>query len=101
MTRHEFLVRVRTTVPADVSAEDWSAVVAAERRRGAELRRDGVIAHIWRVPSDEAVENIGVWRADDRDAVQTAIDSLPARPWMQVEVTLLEEHPLTAIPLDA
>lgn len=98
MALHEFLVRVRTTVPTDVSAEEWSAVIAAERRRGAELRRDGVIAHIWRVPSDEAIENIGVWRAPDRDAVHAAIDSLPARPWMQVEVALLEEHPLTSVP---
>lgn len=97
MAQHDFLVRVRTVVPIVMSAEEWSDVVAAERRRGAELRRDGVIAHIWRVPSDEVVENVGVWRAEDRDAVQVAIDSLPARPWMQVEVTPLEEHPLTAV----
>lgn len=95
MTKTEFLVRVRTTVPADLSADEWARVVAAERVRGAELRDAGVIAHIWRIPAVAVVENVGVWRANDRAALQAAIDSLPARAWMQIEVTPLERHPLT------
>lgn len=95
MAMTEFLVRVRTTVPADLTPDAWNAVVAAERIRGAELRDTGVIVHIWRVPTAEAVENVGVWRATDAAALQAAIDSLPARPWMQVDVTPLERHPLT------
>lgn len=91
----EFLVRVSTTVPKNLSIDAWSDVVAAERIRGAELRRDGVIAHIWRIPCSTAVENVGVWRAADAAALHSAIDSLPARPWMQVEVTPLEPHPLS------
>lgn len=95
MAMTEFLVRVRTTVPGDLSPEAWNDVVAAERIRGAELRDTGVIAHIWRVPAAETVENVGVWRATDAAALHEAIDSLPARPWMQVDVTPLERHPLT------
>lgn len=92
----EFLVRVRTTVPGDLSLEAWSEVVAAERIRGAELRDAGVIAHIWRVPAAATIENVGIWRATDQAALHEAVDTLPARPWMQVEITPLERHPLTA-----
>jgi muconolactone D-isomerase len=95
MAMTEFLVRVRTTVPEDLSLEAWREVVAAERIRGAELRDAGVIAHIWRVPAAETIENVGVWHAEDQATLHAAIDSLPARPWMHVEVTPLERHPLS------
>lgn len=95
MALNEYLVRVRTVVPGDLPLSTWSEVVAAERVRGAELRDAGTIAHIWRISSDEAIENVGVWRAPDEDRLRAAIDSLPARPWMHVEVTPLERHPLT------
>jgi muconolactone delta-isomerase len=94
MDLKEFLVRVRTVVPGDLSTDEWSAVIAAERARGTELRDAGTIAHIWRIPSTEAVENVGVWRGEDEAAVRAAVDSLPARQWMHVEVTPLERHPL-------
>lgn len=91
----EFLVRVRTTVPADLADEAWAEIVAAERVRGAELRGRGTIVDIWRIPSEDVVENVGIWRAPDVSSIHAAIDSLPARPWMSVEVTPLVPHPLS------
>lgn len=91
----EFLVRVRTTVPEDLVDEAWAEIVAAERIRGAELRLEGTIVDIWRIPSEEVVENVGIWRAPDASSIHAAIDSLPARPWMSVEVTPLAPHPLS------
>ncbi|MGX1932860.1 muconolactone Delta-isomerase [Microbacterium resistens] len=95
MALTEFLVWVRTTVPRDLAVDDWRAVVAAERIRGAELRDAGIIAQIWRLPSTTAIENVGVWRAEDEAALRQAIDSLPARAWMHVEIRALERHPLS------
>ena len=92
---NEFLVRVRTTVPPDLADEAWAEIVAAERVQGAELRREGTIVYIWRISSEEAVENVGIWRAPDVSSIHAAIDSLPARPWMSVEVTALAPHPLS------
>lgn len=90
-----FLVQASTVRPEEIDEEAWAEVVRAERARGQELRRAGLIRHIWRVSSDDPVlRNVGVWSASDRTALDDALASLPAHPWMSFAITVLEPHPL-------
>ncbi|MBS1844821.1 MAG: muconolactone Delta-isomerase family protein [Actinobacteria bacterium] len=90
-----FLVEIRVDFPPDLrdpSSERRGKILAAELDRGLELRRDGVIEHIWRVPG--ALHNFGVWQAADATALHEAISSLPAFPWIEARVTPLADHPI-------
>ena len=91
----EYLVRIRTDRPASMSDDAWADIVSAERTRGEELCRRGVIASIWRVAGTR--ENVGIWVADDPDELHREIASLPAFPWQLVEVSVLAAHPLSAL----
>lgn len=91
----EYLVRISTPRPDTLSDAEWDVVVAAERVRGTELRRAGVIREIWRVAGSQA--NVGIWAAATPDELHAAIASLPAFRWMSVEITALSRHPLSPV----
>jgi muconolactone D-isomerase len=74
--------------------EERSRLREAEARRGGELKEDGTIVRIWRVPGRTA--NIGIWCADDPTALHDVIASLPMFPYLRAEVTSLATHPLEA-----
>ena len=87
----EFLVRIAAALPDD----GRDAIVAAERRRSAELHDAGVLRRIWRLPG--TTSNVGIWEARDATALHEALTSLPAYPWLTVEeVTPLAVHPFEA-----
>ncbi len=87
-----FLVHLETGLPPDMPDQERSALLDAERTRGAELVRDGTIEHLWRLPGRLA--NVGVWWAPGPDELHTAISSLPLWRWMTVRVEPLATHPL-------
>lgn len=95
----EFLVAIRASVPDDFDEPKRAQLLAAELARGRELRRDGVIQRIWRVPG--AQRNVGIWEARDAGALHEAISSLPLYRWMSTEVTALATHPVERGALDA
>ncbi|WP_328623734.1 muconolactone Delta-isomerase family protein [Streptomyces sp. NBC_00353] len=88
----EFLVRLETQLPATMSPAERNALLERESAQGRELRRDGVIKAIWRLPGRLA--NVGIWTVDGAEALHSALASLPAWPWMTVTVTTLAAHPL-------
>lgn len=87
----EFLVNIEVRRPDDVDDARFADLVAAERRRAAELVEAGVLRRIWRVPGRMA--NWGLWDAADATALHAAIASLPLAPWLDVRVVPLAEHP--------
>lgn len=92
----QFLVEITVNLPDELSAPDsprGNELRAAELERGLELRRTGVIAGIWRRPG-EGLRNVGVWNAENEDALREVIRSLPLGPWITAEVTPLSEHPI-------
>jgi muconolactone D-isomerase len=89
-----YLVQLETALPPLMAESERDALLAREAVRGAELRDDGTIQHIWRLPGRLA--NVAVWSAADPAALHDAICSLPAWPWMTVTVTCLASHPLQA-----
>ena len=86
----QFLVRIEI----DTGGLDASAVAhlrSAEARRAAELADQGSLLALWRV--DGRWANVGIWQAANEDALNSILDSLPLRPYMQLEVVRLAEHP--------
>lgn len=90
----EFLVQIQVNFPPDMPEEMLADVVAREEVRGRELKQDGTIVRIWRIPGRRA--NVGVWSAPTADELHTAITSLPAFPWIDTHVTPLATHYLEA-----
>jgi muconolactone D-isomerase len=57
-----------------------------------ELRRQGTIKRIWRIPG--GLRNVGIWEARDATELHAAIAGLPFFPWIEAEVIPLARHPL-------
>lgn len=89
----DFLVRIDTTRVYDLPADDHADLARRERLRGHELMAEGVLRQLWTLPGKRA--NIGLWRAADVDALVEALNSLPIRPYVDIDVTTLATHPLT------
>ena len=88
----QFLVQLETSLPPELPEGERAALLAAEAERGRELRRDGVIVSIWRLPGRLA--NVGIWDAASPEELHDAVTSLPLWRWMTVAVTPLAQHPL-------
>lgn len=88
----EYLVQISVRVPTTVAPNELAALTKAERERGSELQRSGIIKRIWRVPG--TTDNVGIWSARDATDLHAAIASLPLFAFMSVTVTALAVHPL-------
>ncbi|WP_328328186.1 MULTISPECIES: muconolactone Delta-isomerase [unclassified Streptomyces] len=90
----DFLVRIDATRVYELPADDHNDLVERERDRGRELMADGVLRRLWTLPGKRA--NIGLWSAPDADTLVEALNSLPIRPYVDIDVTALATHPLSA-----
>lgn len=88
----EFLVSIQVRLPADLDPAERRDLLARELQRGLELRRDGTIRAIWRIPG--ALANVGVWEAEDATALHAALSSLPVFAYTEIGVTPLARHPI-------
>lgn len=87
----EFLVRFESAPPASMTPEEHERLRGLERERAAELRAEGVLKRLWRVPGRRAV--VGLWEAEDATVLHDALVSLPMFTWMDVSVEALATHP--------
>lgn len=90
----DYLVQMRVNLPPDMPAAALDDLRAREKERGLQLRAEGTIQRIWRIPGQ--VANVGWWEAADATALHDAIASLPMFPWLDVTVTALALHYLEA-----
>ena len=88
----EFLVQIQVNFPPEMAAEELASLMGRETARGRELKEQGTIVRIWRIPGRR--ENVGIWSAADPDALHAAITSLPVFPWIDARVTALATHHL-------
>jgi muconolactone D-isomerase len=88
----EFLVEIAVRLPPEMSREERDGLLAREAARGAELKTNGTIVRIWRIPGRTA--NVGIWAAPSADEIHDAISSLPLFPYLEARVTALAVHPL-------
>ena len=87
----EFLVRFEINQPESMTTDERERLRGIERARAMELREQGILKRLWRVPGRRAV--VGLWEADDATALHEALASLPMFPWMDVSVEALATHP--------
>ncbi|WP_062526064.1 muconolactone Delta-isomerase [Demequina rhizosphaerae] len=92
----EFLVRSENRLPADTPAERREELRRAERARAVELRAEGVLKRLWRVPGRNAT--VGLYEAADATTLHAALMSLPMAPWLDVTVEPLATHPQEQTP---
>jgi muconolactone D-isomerase len=90
----EFLVQIQVTLPPELSSARRRELMEREQVRGRELKNEGVIWRIWRIPGRTA--NVGIWVAADATALHDALSSLPMFPYIDARVTPLATHPLEA-----
>lgn len=90
----EFLVQMQVNIPPDMPEHQRNELRAGEKQRGLQLRAEGTIMRIWRVPGRLA--NVGYWQAPDATVLHDKIASLPMFPWLDVHVTPLALHYLEA-----
>lgn len=94
-----FLVRIAVNLPPTMPEVERAALLERERERGRELKAEGTIEDMWRVPGRLA--NVGIWRTPDATALHAALTSLPVWPWTTIEVEPLADHHLTGEKEDA
>lgn len=87
----EFLVRTENRLPADTPDETRESLRKGERTRAMELRENGVLKRLWRVPGRNAT--VGLYEAGDPAELHEALASLPMWKWMDVTVEALATHP--------
>jgi muconolactone D-isomerase len=87
----EFLVRAENRLPVDTPAEERDRLRGAERTRAQELRADGVLQRLWRLPGRNAW--LGLFECADATALHDALASLPLFPWLDITVDALATHP--------
>jgi muconolactone delta-isomerase len=90
----DYLVDFTMTVPEGTPASEVQQRTAGEATRVAQLAAQGHALRVWRpVPDDGRSRAIGLYRAADDVELQAILESLPLRPWMEISVTALAEHP--------
>jgi muconolactone D-isomerase len=90
----EYLVEFIITIPDDASPPVIEQRQAGETTRVAELAAQGHAVRVWQpLPEDGRRRALGLYRAASDEELEAILDSLPLRPWMEISVTALAEHP--------
>jgi muconolactone delta-isomerase len=90
----EFLVGFDVTIPDGTPESEVRERVGAEAAAAAGLARTGNLVRLWRrsgAPGESKA--VGLYRADSEAELDGLLGALPLNGWMQITVTLLEEHP--------
>ena len=90
----DYLVEFTITTPDDAPPLEIERRLAGETTRVAELAAQGHAVRIWKpLPEDGRRRALGLYRAASDEELDAILDSLPLRPWMELSVTALAEHP--------
>jgi muconolactone delta-isomerase len=90
----EFFVTFTIAEPADTDRVAFDAANAGEADRARDDAAAGVLARLWKLPTDDGVTRVlGLWRDTDQDHLQAVLDDLPLTPWMRTAVLPLAPHP--------
>jgi muconolactone D-isomerase len=90
----DYLVDFTITIPAGTPEPEIEQRTTGEGARVAELAAQGHALRVWKpLPEDGRRRALGLYRAADDAELQAILDSLPLRPWMDIAVTALAEHP--------
>ena len=90
----EYLVVMTTRVPDGTSEEAIDDIRTREDAHSRELASQGHLLRLWRPPLQPGEwRSLGLFAADDGDALERVLASMPLRVWRTDEVTPLSRHP--------
>ena len=90
----DYLVEFIITIPDDAPLPEIEQRLAGETTRVAELASQGHAMRVWKpLPEDGRQRALGLYRAESDEELKAILDSLPLRPWMEVSVMALADHP--------
>ena len=90
----DYLVELIITLPEDAPPAEIEQRLAGETTRVAELAAQGHAVRVWKpLPEDGRRRALGLYRAASDEELEAILDSLPLRPWMEISVMALAEHP--------
>jgi muconolactone D-isomerase len=90
----QFLVRIKSDLPADYPEDKRGKLLEAEQARARELHESGALVGTWRLPVQN--ETITLWEADDALQLHNWLMSLPAMPWATAHVQAVIDRNLMA-----
>ncbi len=93
-----FHVAIDVRLPFDTDPEKVRQLGEREHERAAELQRQGKWLHLWRVVGKWA--NVSIFSVESPAELHDILESLPLRPYMNVEVTALCRHPGSLAPTE-
>ena len=83
-----------THVPDGTSDQAVSDMRTREAAHSRELAAQGHLLRLWRPPLQPGEwRTLGLFAADDRDALEQVLLAMPLRVWRTDEVTPLSPHP--------
>jgi muconolactone delta-isomerase len=90
----DYLVVFITAIPDDLPPPEIEQRLAGETTRVPELAAQGHAVRVWKLlPEDGRQRALGLYRAASGEELEAILDSLPLRPWIEISVTPLAEHP--------
>jgi muconolactone delta-isomerase len=90
----EFLVTMTTNVPAGTSDAAVEEVRTREAAHSKELAAQGCLLRLWRPPLAAGEwRTLGLFAADDPNALEMVLISMPLRVWRTDDVVPLSPHP--------
>jgi 2-methylcitrate dehydratase len=90
----EYLVDMTTHVPDGTTAAAVEEMRKREAARSAELSAEGALVRLWRPPlAPGQWRTFGLFDADDAEALEKVLSSMPLRSWRTDAVTPLAVHP--------
>ena len=87
----EFFTTLTISVPPGTQSDVVAAADAREADRVRELAGQGRLLRLWELAGAGRV--LGLWRAGDALELGAILESLPLRPWAEVETVALAPHP--------
>ncbi|PSF11938.1 muconolactone delta-isomerase [Marinobacter fuscus] len=86
-----FMVQMKVNPPSHLTKEEFDDVKVAEKNRALDIQRKGKWPHLWRVTGKYS--NVSIFDVESNQELHELLSSLPLFPYMDIEVTPLNEHP--------
>ncbi|MEJ2861943.1 muconolactone Delta-isomerase family protein [Actinomycetospora flava] len=80
-----------------LGADERETLLAGEREAATALITAGSLAWMWYLPDSRT--SVSIWNADDRDALDADLRTLPFLPYHDLEISVLAAHPAFPTPL--